>query len=52
MLAVLDYNQRLTELVRMTAGASTSRAALESATELLLAADSIKASLRKAASKK
>lgn len=52
VLAVLDYNQRLTELVRMTAGASTSRAALESATELLLAADSIKASLRKAASKK
>ena len=52
VLAVLDYNQRLTELVRMTAGASTSRAALESATELLLAADSVKASLRKAASKK
>lgn len=52
VLAVLDYNQRLTELVRMTAGASTSRAALESATELLLAADSVKASLRKAADKK
>lgn len=51
VLAVLDYNQRLQELVRMTAGASTSRAALESATELLLAADGVKASLRKAASK-
>ena len=47
VLAVLDYNQRLQELVRMTAGASTSRAALESATELLLAADEVKKSLRK-----
>ena len=49
VLAVLDYNQRLQELVRMTAGASTSRAALESATELLLAADDVKKSLRKSA---
>ena len=47
VLTVLDYNQRLQELVRMTAGASTSRAALESATELLLAADEVKKSLRK-----
>ena len=47
VLAVLDYNQRLQELVRMTAGASTSRAALESATELLVAADEVKKSLRK-----
>ena len=47
VLTVLDYNQRLQELVRMTAGASTSRAALESATELLLAADDVKTSLIK-----
>ena len=47
VLAVLDYNQRLQELVRMTAGVSTSRAALESATELLVAADEVKKSLRK-----
>ena len=52
VLAVLDYNQRLQELVRMTAGASTSRAALESATELLLAADDVKMSLRKGAALK
>ena len=52
VLAVLDYNQRLQELVRMTAGASTSRAALESATELLLAADDVKKSLRKCAAQK
>ena len=52
VLAVLDYNQRLQELVRMTAGASTSRAALESATELLLAADDVKKSLRKGAAQK
>ena len=52
VLAVLDYNQRLQELVRMTAGASTSRAALESATELLLAADDVKKSLRKSAAQK
>lgn len=52
VLAVLDYNQRLQELVRMTAGASTSRAALESATELLLAADDVKNSLRKRAAQK
>lgn len=52
VLAVLDYNQRLQELVRMTAGASTSRAALESATELLLAADDVKKSLRKRAAQK
>ena len=44
--------QRLQELVRMTAGASTSRAALESATELLLAADDVKKSLRKSAAQK
>ena len=47
VLTGLDYNQRLQELVRMTAGASTSRAALESATELLLAADDVKTSLIK-----
>ena len=52
VLAVLDYNPRLQELVRMTAGASTSRAALESATELLLAADDVKKSLRKSAAQK
>lgn len=52
VLAVLDYNQRLQELVRMTAGATTSRAALESATELLLAADDVKKSLRKRAAQK
>ena len=52
VLAVLDYNQRLQELVRMTAGASTSRAALESATELLLVADDVKKSLRKSAAQK
>lgn len=52
VLAVLDYNQRLQEIVRMTAGASTSRAALESATELLLAADDVKKSLRKSAAQK
>ena len=52
VLAVLDYNQRLQELVRMTAGASTSRASLESATELLLAADDVKKSLRKSAAQK
>lgn len=52
VLAVLDYNQRLQELVRMTAGASTSRAALESATELLLAADDVKKSLRMRAAQK
>ena len=47
VLTVLNYNQRLQELVRMTAGVSTSRAALESATELLVAADEVKKSLRK-----
>ena len=47
VLTVLDYNQRLQELVRMTAGVSTSRAALESATDLLVAADEVKKSLRK-----
>ena len=47
VLTVLDYNQRLQELVRMTAGVSTSRAAFESATELLVAADEVKKSLRK-----
>lgn len=47
VLTVLDYNQRLQELVRMTAGVSTSRAALENATELLVAADEVKKSLRK-----
>lgn len=47
VLTVLDYNHRLQELVRMTAGVSTSRAALESATELLVAADEVKKSLRK-----
>ena len=47
VLTVLDYNQRLQELVRMTAGVSTSRAALESATELLMAADEVKKSLHK-----
>lgn len=47
VLAVLDYKQRLQELVRMTAGACASRAALESATELLVAAQNVKDGLTK-----
>ena len=46
VLTVLDYNQRLQELVRMTAGATASRAAFESATELLQGAEQIKSSLK------
>lgn len=47
ILETLDYNGRLQELVRMTAGASTSRAAFESATELLAGAQQVKSSLRR-----
>lgn len=47
VLSVLDYNGRLQELVRMTAGASASRAAFESATELLVGAEDVKRSLRR-----
>lgn len=46
VLTALDYNGRLQELVRMTAGDSTSRAAYESAAELLLAADAVKQKLQ------
>ena len=42
-----DYNGRLQELVRMTAGATASRAAFESATELLQGAEQIKSSLKR-----
>ncbi len=45
VLEALDYNGRLQELVRMTAGASTSRAAYESATELLAGAEDVKEKL-------
>lgn len=47
VLTVLDYNGRLQELVRMTAGAAASRAAFESATELLAGAREMKRSLRR-----
>lgn len=47
VLTVLDYNGRLQELVRMTAGAAASRAAFESATELLAGARELKRSLRR-----
>lgn len=47
ILETLDYNGRLQELVRMTAGASASRAAFESATELLAGAQQVKSSLRR-----
>ena len=50
VLSILDYNGRLQELVRMMAGATTSRAALEYATELLMGAKSVKEGLRKDAS--
>ena len=46
-LTTLDYNGRLQELVRMTAGATASRAAFESATELLQGAEQIKSSLKR-----
>ena len=46
VLTALDYNGRLQELVRMTAGDSTSRAAYESAAELLLAANAVKQKLQ------
>ena len=52
VLSILDYNGRLQELVRMMAGATTSRAALENATELLMGAKSVKEGLRKIASQK
>ena len=52
VLSILDYNGRLQELVRMMAGATTSRAALENATELLMGAKSVKEGLRKDASQK
>lgn len=42
VLVVLDYNARLQELVRMTAGDSVSRAAYESAAELLQSAQAAK----------
>ena len=45
-LTTLDYNGRLQELVRMMAGATASRAAFESATELLQGAEQIKSSLK------
>ncbi len=45
-LTTLDYNGRLQELVRMTAGATASRAAFESATELLEGAKQVKSSLQ------
>lgn len=45
-LTTLDYNGRLQELVCMTAGATASRAAFESATELLQGAEQIKSSLK------
>ncbi len=45
-LTTLDYNGRLQELVRMTAGATASRAAFESATELLEGAQQVKSSLK------
>lgn len=44
-LTTLDYNGRLQELVRMTAGATASRAAFESATELLQGAGADKKQL-------
>lgn len=47
ILETLDYNGRLQELVRMTAGASASRAAFESATELLAGAQQVKSSLQR-----
>lgn len=47
ILTTLDYNGRLQELVRMTAGASASRAAFESATELLQGAQQVKNSLQR-----
>lgn len=47
-LTTLDYNGRLQELVRMTAGATASRAAFESATELLEGAQQVKSSLKAA----
>ena len=47
VLTALDYNGRLQELVRMTAGAAASRAAFESATELLAGAREVKRSLRR-----
>lgn len=46
ILTTLDYNGRLQELVRMTAGLSASRAAFESATELLTGAEAVKKSLK------
>ena len=42
VLSVLDYDARLQELVRMTAGDSVSRAAYESAAELLSNAQAVK----------
>lgn len=42
VLSVLDYDARLQELVRMTAGDSVSRAAYESAAELLQSAQAVK----------
>lgn len=51
VLTTLDYNGRLQELVRMTAGASASRAAFESATELLVGAQEMKRGLQAAREK-
>ena len=47
VLTTLDYNGRLQELVRMTAGLSASRAAFESATELLAGAQTVKDALKR-----
>ena len=46
VLSILDYNARLQELVRMTAGDSTSLAAYESAAELLQSAQAVKNKLQ------
>ena len=42
MLSVLDEEQRIRELMRMTAGTSESSAAYENAKELLTAAEAVK----------
>jgi DNA repair protein RecN (Recombination protein N) len=47
VLRNLTREERLSELVRMTAGTNNSRAARESAAELLQAAESVKLALRK-----
>lgn len=47
ILSTLNYNERLQELVRMTSGDNTSRAAYESAVELLQAACVVKEKILK-----